>query len=461
MITGRRLVALATVGSVAVALLVWSSSRSPAGRDPRWNVIVIVTDDQSADSIPHDPPVMPWLQAAIADPREHWVAFRDAFVTTPLCCPSRATLLTGRYAHAHGVLTNDDGSALDESSTVASWLDAAGYHTGLVGKYLNGYPFGQAPFVPPGWDRWWGKAQGPATSLYYDYTLIEQGVAVRYGSEDGDYATDVLAGKAVEFLRAAPSERPFLLWFAPTAPHPPWDSGARHEGELADVPIAVSPSAGEVDVSDKPAWVRALPPLGPAALAGQIRDHRRSFEALRAVDDAVREIVEAVRARGDLGRTVIVLVSDNGYAFGEHRWVAKRCPYDECIHVPFLIRYPPTRGRSDPDPVSTVDLAPTIAELAGIARPGPVDGASLVPRLTGTIGGDAGMVFAEWVGDRAVPAWWEVRTATHAYIELATGERELYDLVADPFELENAAGDPANAAVLGELSEALGRFRGS
>jgi arylsulfatase A-like enzyme len=456
----RRLIAALAAVSVAAALVLLAS-RSPAERDAAWNVIVVVTDDQTADSIPHDPPVMPYLQASAADPAEHWVAFGNAFVTTPLCCPSRATLLTGRYAHRHGVLTNDDGSRLDEASTVAAWLDGAGYHTGLVGKYLNGYPFGRTPFVPLGWDRWWARAQGPASSLYYDYTLIGRGVATGYGSGELDYATDVLAAKAVDFVSDAPTDRPFFLWFAPTAPHPPWVSAPRHEGDLAGLTVVPGPGVGEADVSDKPSWVRALPPLDSTALAGLALERRQSYEALLAVDDAVRAIVTALRDRGDLDRTVIVFVSDNGYAFGEHRWTAKRCPYDECIRVPLLVRYPPTTGRTDASPVSTVDLAPTIAELAGVGPTGPVDGSSLLPRLDGGSGGATEMVFSEWIGDEDVPQWWEVRTEAFAYIELGTGERELYDLRSDPFELENAVLDPANSAVLAELSAALERFRGS
>jgi arylsulfatase A-like enzyme len=433
---------------------------SDGGPGPRWNVVVIVSDDQSVDSIPREPPVMPYLQAAAEDPAEHWIRFSHAFVNTPLCCPSRATMLTGRYAHHHGVLTNEDGARLDESTTVATWLDAAGYTTGLVGKYLNGYPFGRPPFVPAGWDRWWAKAQGPATTLYYDYTLVEQETPVPFGDGPDDYATDVFADRAVEFLRDAPTDAPFFLWFAPTAPHPPWVPAPRDAGAFADLPIASSPSVGETDVSDKPAWVRALPPVDAAARATLLEEHRASFETLLALDEGVRAIVEALRARGDLERTVILFLSDNGYAFGEHRWEAKRCEYDECTGVPFLVRYPPLPGRTESTLVSAVDLAPTIAALAGVAPPADVDGVSLVPVLRGR-GNGGGTVLSEWVGDPEVPAWWQVRTPSFAYVELGTGERELYDLRVDPFELENAIGDPAYASVVERLGLALARFRGS
>lgn len=456
----RGALGLAAVGLVFAAVVALPDD-TRADRDPRWNFVVIVTDDQSFDSLPHDPPVMPYLQAAMADPDGHWVEFRNGFVNTPLCCPSRATLLTGRYAHQHGVQTNDDGPLLDERATIASWLDQAGYHTGLVGKYLNQYPFGRIPFVPEGWDRWWGKAHGPVTNLYRGYTVIEQEVPITYGSAPEDYATDVFADRAVEFIRDAPMDQPFLLWFAPTAPHPPWVSAPRHAGRYATMSVSPPPSVGEVDVADKPAWVRELPALGPVARADLRDQRRRSFEALLAVDDAVHDIVDALDARGDLDRTVIVYLSDNGYSFGEHRWVKKICPYEECTAVPFLVRYPSARGRAEDVLVSAVDVVPTLADLAGV-NPPDLAGRSLVPLLeAGDPTGLTGAVYSEWVGDDRVPGWTQVRTSELAYIELATGERELYDLRADPLQLQNVAADPAYAQDVLELSSALSTFRGS
>jgi arylsulfatase A-like enzyme len=159
---------------------------------------------------------------------------------------------------------------------------------------------------------------------------------------------------------------------------------------------------------------------------------------------------------------VIVFVSDNGLSFGEHRWSKKSCPYDACTHVPFLVRYPPAASRTEPAVVSTIDLAPTIADLAGIDLPAAVDGSSLVPLLEGDAGTGARAVFLEWAGDDGrVPGWWQVRTADFAYIELVTGERELYDLRRDPDQLQNVVGDPAYATDVARLAGALGRFRGS
>jgi N-acetylglucosamine-6-sulfatase len=460
----RRIRRRSRIAALVVSVVVFSGvlflpSGTTAERDPRWNFIVIVTDDQTADSIPHDPPVMPYLQAATADPNDHWVVFSNGFVNTPLCCPSRATMLTGLYTHNHGVLTNEHGHVLDEASTIAAWLHDAGYHTGLVGKYLNQYPFGRQPFVPNGWDLWRGKEYGPVANLYYDYTLIQQDVATHYGRVREHYATDMMAQKAVEFISDAPLERPFLLWFAPTAPHPPWVTAPRHEGIYGDIPVTPPPGVGERNVSDKPAWVQALPRLGPAERAGLTEQRRRSYETLVAVDDAVRTIVEALQARGDLDRTVIVFISDNSYSFGEHRWIKKSCAYDACVHVPFLIRHPLAEGRIVDQPVSAVDVAPTIAALAGLEPPVPLDGTNLAPALTDPNAPLPARAFAEWVGDEHVPGWWLLRTRRFAYVELVTGERELYDLQLDPYQLWNAIEDPAYASTLARLQPMMAEFR--
>jgi arylsulfatase A-like enzyme len=215
-------------------------------------------------------------------------------------------------------------------------------------------------------------------------------------------------------------------------------------------------------VTDKPAWVRDLAPLDAADRTALRASHRRSYQALLAVDDALREIMAAVRSRGELADTVVIFTSDNGLAFGEHRWTKKSCPYEACIGVPFLIRMPSVAHRTDPSIVSAADIAPTIAELAGATPAAAFDGVSLVPLLsTGSPAGLPGEVFAEWVGDQTIPAWWEVRTRRFAYIELATGERELYALRDDPYELTNVADDPAFEAEVSRLVATLETYRGA
>lgn len=460
-LTRRAAVALAlSLGALAVAGV--RPQPAPAA-DPRPNVVLIVTDDQSPDSFPHDPPVMPKLQAMVEDPADHWVSFTNAFLSTPLCCPSRASILTGRYDVHTGVRTNRDGHRLDPSSTVAAWLHDAGYRTALVGKYVNGYPFDGVPFVPVGWDRWLAKRQGAQSTAYYDHVLLDQRLPVGRGRAPEDYLTDVLTDAAVGFIRTTPADRPFFLMVTPTAPHRPWTPAPRHVGAFAGLRIAEPPSLGETDVSDKPAWVRALPEMAPGRRAQLTEIRRRSFETLRAVDDLVDEVVQVLADRGELDRTVLFFLTDNGFSFGEHRWVGKTCPYEECIRTPFLVRFPGAAAREDPHLVSNVDLAPTIADLAGVPLAVPVDGLSLLTVLEDRSAGLRDAVFLDYVGDAHVTGWSAVRTDGFVYVEYVTGERELYDLEGalgepDPFQLDNRVDDPAYAHLAEELARALHVF---
>jgi len=460
--SGRALVAIVlAVSALAVAAVQPAPALPP---DTRLNVVVIVTDDQSPDSFPHDPPIMPKLQGMVEDLDDHWVSFPQAFVSTPLCCPSRASILTGRYDVHTGVRKNFDGDLFDPSETIAAWLREAGYHTGLIGKYLNGYPFDRAPFVPDGWDRWLAKEQGAQSSAYHDFVLIDQGFPVPYGAGSQDYFTDVVAGAAVDFIRSAPPDDPFFLMLTPTAPHRPWTSAPRHAGAYDEIARPVAPSIGESDVSDKPRWVQTLPQPTRARRAQLSDIRRRSFEALLAVDDLVADVIAALSERGVLDRTVVFFLTDNGFSFGEHRWMGKTCPYEECIGTPLLIRMPGAQAREDPHLVSNVDLAPTIAQLTGISLSAPMDGLSLVPLVDGSSVEWRTAVFLDYVGDAQVPGWAGIRTDDHLYIEYVTGERELYDLTgtlgsADPFQLDNRAADPAYAVLLTELSAELNRLQ--
>lgn len=449
------------VGTVAVATV--QPAPVPV-RDPRPNVVVILTDDQTPDSLPHDPPVMPKLQAMVEDPSDHWISFPNAFLSTPLCCPSRATILTGRHDLHTGVRTNFDGHRLDPSATIAARLHDAGYRTGLVGKYLNGYPFPGTPLVPPGWDRWFVKQQGAQSTAYYRHVLLDQGFPTSRGDAPADYLTDVLAAEAVDFIASATTERPFFLMIAPTAPHRPWTPAPRDAGAYSAMAIEQPPSTGEVDVSDKPAWVQALPELTPERRAQLADIRRRSFETLRAVDDLVAAVIDALADREALDRTVLFFLTDNGMSLGEHRWLGKTCPYEECIRTPFLVRFPGATARQDPHLVSNVDLAPTIADLAGVTPSLPVDGLSLVPLLEGAPEGWRTGVFLDYVGDDRIPGWSGVRTAEALYVEYVTGERELYDLTgalgrADPNQLDNRANDAVYAMLMVELASELKTLR--
>jgi arylsulfatase A-like enzyme len=452
------------LAATILAAAALTGTPAPAARDDRLNIVVILTDDQSFDTLPSEPPAMPWLQSQIQDPNGDWLWFPNAFIESPLCCPSRATILSGRYSRHTNVRTNADGHRFDETQTIATWLQDAGYFTGMIGKYLNRYPFGRGPYVPPGWDRWVGKRNTAASTTYSDFGLVDQGVALQTSDAAATYATDLLADNAVDFLRTAPDERPFLLYFATSAPHPPWTPPSRYAGAFSGESLPVAPSVDERNVSDKPAWVRKLRPVDASERAGFLADRRRASETLLAVDDAVERIVGQLAAGGELDRTVIFFLTDNGFSFGQHRIRGKRCPYEECIRTPFAVRVPGAEAQDVPGLISNVDLAPTIADLAGV-RPGqPVDGRSFAPALLGERWRAPPGVFVEWVGDREVPAWQGVRTTDFAYIESADGTVELYDITgaigaADPFELRSRSADPRYRGTVRRLAALLRTLR--
>ena len=449
------LAAAVLVGVIATAAAVWrsttSTSSAVAPALDRPNIVVVLTDDQSVESIAR----MPYLSG-----RADWVTFDNSFLNVALCCPSRATILSGQYSHRTGVERNTDDARFRDGQTVATWLQGAGYRTGLIGKYLNLYPWGRTGYVPPGWDEWHAFEQ----AAYFDYGINENGTTVRRGSAERDYSTDVLARKAVKFI--ARERRPFFLMVAPNAPHGPRTPSPRHRGALADAPLPRPPSFNEPDAADKPRWVQDLP-------ARDVRStdalRRKQYRSLLAVDDLVRDVFGALEARGALDETVVVFTTDNGYSFGEHRHVGKICPYEECFRTPLLVRYPGRGGAHVTDLVQNVDLAATFADLAGVSPTLGQDGRSLVPLLRGQSPPWRTSLLLHWAGYDAppepvtgpdIPAFWGVRTRRYKYVELETGERELYDLRADPHELENRADDPSAERVAAALRRELARLKG-
>jgi len=459
-----RQVAAAVLAVAVLAAAALRATPEPSPPNERLNVVVILTDDQSFDTFPSHPPALPWLQSQVEDADGHWLWFPNAFIQTPLCCPSRATILSGRYSRHTHVRTNDDGARFDDTQTIATWLHDAGYFTGLIGKYLNRYPFGRGPYIPPGWDRWVVKRNTAATTTYSNFGFVDQTVAMQTSDAPATYATDLFADHAVDFLRTAPNDRPFFLYFATSAPHPPWTPPLRHAGAFADVPLTTAPSVFERNVSDKPAWVRKLRQVDATARAGFLEDRRHESETLLGVDDAIERIVDQLRASGDLDHTVILFLTDNGFSFGQHRIRGKRCQYDECIRTPFAARVPGVQAHDVPGLISNVDLAPTIADLAGVEPGQTVDGTSFAPALLSEPWHPPAGVFLDWAGDREIPAWQGVRTEDFAYIESADGTVELYDLTgvigtADPYQLQDRSADPRYRATARRLARMLRAFR--
>lgn len=441
----------AALAVVAVASTVSGSAEPAAAQEePPPNVVVVMTDDQDAASVR----VMEAVRRRIAD---RGTSFTNAYATTPLCCPSRATFLTGEYAHNHGVLDNggtDGGyeAFADADTALPVELNAAGYRTALIGKYLNGY--GARKPVPPGWDVW--RAGVTRSTRSYDYDLMdEHGVLTHYGSAPSDYRTDVYADEAVSFIRESGRlGRPFFLTVTTGAPHgekapgtnlPP-KPAPRHEGVFETEPVPKPPSYNEADVSDKPAFVRQTPLL-TTEQQGVLREHYQGrLGSLLAVDDLVERLVRTLRDLGELSDTVVLFTSDNGYMLGEHRLLHKRWLYEESARVPLVIRGPgfPEGGRRR-QVVANIDLAPTILDLVDADPLGSVDGISLLPLAADpTAEAERALLLENFSeargGSQAVVTRRADGKSTYRkfmYAEHAGGARELYDLAIDPFQLES------------------------
>jgi N-acetylglucosamine-6-sulfatase len=418
---------------------------APAGA-AQPNIVLIVTDDQRWDTLRY----MPTLQRELVG---RGVTFENGFVTNPVCCPSRASVLTGAYSHTNRVYTNSSDmggfEGFRDESTVATWLDSAGYTTALMGKYLNGYP---GSYVPPGWDRWVAYTK----TGYYRYGFNVDGVDLPVADQT-TYSTDFLAQEAVSFLQAAP--RPFFLYFAPFAPHEPATPAERHQSAFSNLRDWRPPSYNEPDVSDKPPWVRTKAQLDAARRAKIDSLRIRQLRSLLAVDEAIGSILQALSDSGELGNTLILFMSDNGYLWGEHRLRGKRYPYEESIRVPFVVRYDALVGeaRTDVRPVLGIDVAPTLAALAGTAAPG-ADGNNLLPLLGAADGVPWRTRFlVEGMGTNP-PTYCAMRTLRFAFVTYSTGARELYDLAADPYQLRNLAGRPAFTGTVAAFRKGLARL---
>lgn len=485
---------MAPLALLALTLAACSSDPGeprPAARPGAPNFVVVTTDDQDAASF--NRALMPRTMKLVAG---RGTRFTESVVSSPECCPSRATFISGQYDHNHGVFSNEPGypDFVDKEETLPVWLQRAGYETALVGKFLNGYEPKEEP--APGFDEW----HALIGENYFDFGVSVNGEPTHYGADPANYVTDVLTREAESLIeRYAAGERPFFLWLTHVAPHSdrtahgPCENAAiaraRDLRAVAGLPIEHTAAFNETDTSDKPPALRSLDRLRAKEVVKAEQRIRCRWAALMALDRAIGRLVRTLRASGELERTVIVFTSDNGYVLGEHRLEkGKAFPYEPSLRVPLAIRVP-RRYREGPQPAASdelvvnADLAPTILDLAG-ARPCDgedcrvLDGRSLMP----LVGGGGRWPSARVVplelrdprpsprfpcvyqgvrsGDRVVVAYTEARDpATMECAPADTPQVEAYDLRSDPLQLENlgsGGSTPRLDRLLDRLSDCAG-----
>jgi arylsulfatase A-like enzyme len=467
----------------------------------RPNIVFVLADDLDLTSFA-DAARFPRFHDLMT---AHGTTLTKYFVTDSLCCPSRASILRGQYVHNHGVEGNlPPGGGFEhwqqlrrDQSTVATWLHDSGYRTALLGKYLNGYPDTVAPtYVPPGWDEW-ASPSGGNPYAEYNYQLNENGTLRHYGSDPGSYLVDVLAKKSRDFIAAQHGAQPFFMYVAPYVPHQPATPAPRYANAFAGVRAPRTPSFDQADLSAEPAWLRNRPPLGPAVTKYIDQLYRRRLQSMLGVEDLLQTIIDALRRTGKLDNTYIVFTSDNGFHLGQHRLPpGKQTAFEEDIHVPLVVRGPDVAaGRRDDSFAREIDLAPTFAALAHAKAAPFVDGVSLVPSLVGNAPARSGprdVLIEHYAGTGtrqarnsvavnepdndanppttgapangptaplrvprrrvavAIPTYRALRTDRYLYVEYTTGERQLFDLAADPNELHNivTTADPARVRTL-------------
>jgi N-acetylglucosamine-6-sulfatase len=439
--------------------------RGSTGATGRPNIIFIVTDDLDAASASK----VPSLKEYIAD---KGLTFENAFVTSALCCPSRATILTGQYPHNHLVRSNVPPvggyktfrELGRERSTLATWLDEAGYETALFGKYLNGYGKIGRNHVPAGWDEWYGAVETTQ--------LNQNGRLVTY--EADTYLDDALSGLAQDFVRRQErKDAPFFIYLSTHAPHAPAKPSLRHEDLYEDLRAPRTPSFDEADVSDKPRWVRNLS-LDSAEERRIDELYSKRLKTMAAVGEMIGGLLRTLEQTGKLDNTYLVLTSDNGYHMGQHRLgLGKQSAYEEDIRVPLMIRGPGLpAGVSRDEMVLNNDFAPTFADLAGLPPPASVDGRSFASLLDRTQGNDpaswrTAFEIRNWDNKKdemsyravtPVPPYRAIRTQRYLYVEYEAGVRELYDLRKDPYEL-HSLHDSADPDLISKLDARLDALR--
>ena len=445
------------LGSAGVALAGLSLSRVASGASGKPNLLVIMTDDQPYYTIPY-------MKAVASHIRDSGVIFRPyAYVSTPICGPARATLLTGKWSHNTGLTATTHPYAYHqlhtskyESETIATRLKKAGYVTFFGGKYQNGYD-GKAK--PPGWDAWFAMVEPVNKKDYFRYRT---GTQIKRYNRSKHNETHVLSERARRFVRdnAGSSSQPWFAYVCPHAPHGPHFPASKHADEFEHKPLRDVGSLHEKSLKDKPDWVSGEAPYTRKERSAHSKEYRGMLRELQEVDDMVSGLISALADTNQLDNTYIFFLTDNGYLLGEHGLHKKNIPYEEASRTPFIVRGPGVRsGFKSSVMVSHTDLPPTLLDLAG-AFWADLDGRSLVPVFSAGGGQPAGWrneIFVEDLGR----GWNMLRTPKWAYVEWDDAEKELYDMDADPYQLQSLHADPGKADLIARLSSQLSDMKGA
>jgi N-acetylglucosamine-6-sulfatase len=467
------------------------------------NVLVIEADDMRTDELKF----MPTVRRLIA---RRGLTFENSFAPYPLCCPSRASFLSGEYAHNHHVLSTSSPfgfQSFDDHRTLATVLQGAGYQTALIGKYLNGYARqhvfdskkSSRRYVPPGWNEWMAGSDHiypVGTRLHggtYNYFSMTQVINGTVTPNHGRYSTDVTAAETRKTVtQFGKAQKPWFIWWTPTAPHfgsprerddprplrntkgvlEHWETPARPAWVKGRFDKQVTHALGqppfgpaEANMSDKPRFLRTRPEMDAQEKASLTEVSRQRAESLYVLDRQIGVTIARLQKTGQYANTIIAFTSDNGYFLGEHRKrQGKILDHEPSLRVPFLIAGPGIRHGKRYDPITTIDMASTFAAYAGLPGMPGADGRSMVPTIEhGDQGWTAPVVTEGSMGNRGYTHLFTqpgfdnalnsrgIRTARYKYTKYSTGEVELYDLAKDPVELEGKQDDPAYAKVKRKL----------
>jgi len=452
--------ATAVLIAIVVVLITAIGSMKSATAAERPNIVFVLTDDLASQD-------MQYLDGLRNIMARNGTTFTRAYVSDSLCCPSRATILRGQYPHNHGIRSNvapSGGyskfrSTGKDRSTVATWLNDAGYQTKFIGKYLNGY---NEMYIPPGWDEWFGWLGENETKKVND-----DGKEFQVQGHD----TELFANESVDFIRRASAKHePFFLTVSTRAPHQPAIPAGRYADRFRNTALPRPRNFDEADVSDKPRFIRDMPRLSDRKISEMRSLHQKRLASMLSVQGLLRNVVAELTDTGELDNTYIFFTSDNGFHLGQHRMMpGKRTAYEEDIRVPLMVRGPGVpAGRVLEHQVLNNDFAPTFAELAGVTPPSFVDGKSMVPLLDTsppTVSNwRTGILTENWRtkarvgGNSAAPGYEALRTQSTLWTRYVNGEQEHYNMRNDPYQLNSRKPNKNNRRLARGLKNRLDRL---